>query len=331
MLVSIYLEQPNYDRAKNLLTETFERNKNRRSGFETVYLPVAGQIIKNSYDQLERYKKLGFSLADPSLPAEAATDLDKWRKLLETVVEQSKQVSLDDKKTAESLAVLEQAAGARSALARDEYEAAQWRNTIDDTREMIANAQSKVTDVDPTLLEVQNVASNVFASAVIERASTKEPVKLLGGASSSSTKSFLSETDAPTAKKLIVNNSNLTAKNNEQPSNNAVDKQLTNIKVATEHSKKINLLQVGSLVEMATRKSPPSYPSTARSARISGVVKVEVVVDETGSVKEVKVMEGPELLRRAAIDAIRRWKFKPMVKDGQPTAMSGFVNFNFTL
>ncbi len=90
-------------------------------------------------------------------------------------------------------------------------------------------------------------------------------------------------------------------------------------------------MRVASLVDAATRKVNPNYPPMARSARVGGVVKVEVVIDEQGEVAEVKTTEGPELLRRAAADAIRRWKFKPAVRDGQPVRMSGFVNFNFAL
>ena len=40
---------------------------------------------------------------------------------------------------------------------------------------------------------------------------------------------------------------------------------------------------------------------------------------------------GPSLLQPAAKDAIRKWRFKPFVRDGQPVKAIGFVNFNFSL
>ncbi len=63
MLVSVYLEQPNYERAKNLLEETYKRNKNRKNSAANIYLPVASQFIRGAENQLERYKRLGFDLS----------------------------------------------------------------------------------------------------------------------------------------------------------------------------------------------------------------------------------------------------------------------------
>jgi protein TonB len=65
--------------------------------------------------------------------------------------------------------------------------------------------------------------------------------------------------------------------------------------------------------------------------RTTGVVKVEVTVDENGDVTEVQHTSGPSLLQTAAKEAVRRWKFRPFTKDGQPVKATGFVNFNFSL
>ena len=90
-------------------------------------------------------------------------------------------------------------------------------------------------------------------------------------------------------------------------------------------------LQVGSLVEYATQKVNPVYPPQAKTLRMTGVVKVEVTIDEQGQVAAVQNSTGPSLLQRAAADALRKWKFKPFTKDGQPVKANGFVNFNFNL
>ena len=90
-------------------------------------------------------------------------------------------------------------------------------------------------------------------------------------------------------------------------------------------------LEVGSLVERATQRVAPSYPPSARSARVGGVVTVYVVVNERGNVEDVSRAAGPQLLRRAAEDAVRRWRFRPTLIDGQPTRVAGFVSFNFAL
>lgn len=90
-------------------------------------------------------------------------------------------------------------------------------------------------------------------------------------------------------------------------------------------------LSVGSLIAYATQKVNPVYPTTARSMRMTGVVKVEVMIDEDGEVAAVENTEGPAMLRRAAQDAVKKWKFKPFVRDGQPVRATGFVSFNFSL
>ena len=65
--------------------------------------------------------------------------------------------------------------------------------------------------------------------------------------------------------------------------------------------------------------------------RATGVVTVEVVVDEAGEVSEIQNTNGPAILQSAAKDAVKRWKFKPFIRDGQPVKATGFVSFNFAL
>ncbi len=98
-----------------------------------------------------------------------------------------------------------------------------------------------------------------------------------------------------------------------------------------ETTKDSSPLSVGSLVGYATKKPSPVYPSVARSMRMTGIVKVEVVVDEEGKVLKVQNTDGPTMLQAAAQDAVRKWKFKPFTRDGEPVRATGFVSFNFSL
>ena len=90
-------------------------------------------------------------------------------------------------------------------------------------------------------------------------------------------------------------------------------------------------VEVGSLAEYATKRVNPVYPSMARTIRQSGVVKVEFVIDEEGNVTEINNTSGPSMLQRAATDALKKWQFKPFLRDGVPVRAVGFVNFNFSL
>ena len=64
---------------------------------------------------------------------------------------------------------------------------------------------------------------------------------------------------------------------------------------------------------------------------MTGIVTVYLEVDEKGAVTTVHRVNGPQLLKPAAEDAVRRWKFRPTLVDGQPVRVLGFINFNFTL
>ncbi|HEX5709250.1 MAG TPA: energy transducer TonB, partial [Pyrinomonadaceae bacterium] len=92
-----------------------------------------------------------------------------------------------------------------------------------------------------------------------------------------------------------------------------------------------NPVAVGALHGIATQKISPSYPQIARTARVSGLVTVYVVVNEKGEVERVQRADGPLQLQSAASEAARRWKFRPTLVDGQPVRVSGYINFNFSL
>jgi periplasmic protein TonB len=85
------------------------------------------------------------------------------------------------------------------------------------------------------------------------------------------------------------------------------------------------------LESYVTRKVPAAYPYTARQARIEGLVVLSIVVDEKGNVQEVKAISGPAVLARSAEDALRHWRFNPIIVDGKPTKIESRVSMDFEL
>jgi len=75
----------------------------------------------------------------------------------------------------------------------------------------------------------------------------------------------------------------------------------------------------------------PMYPDTARHLRVSGVVTVEVIVDETGKVISAEATSGPTTLRQVAAQAALRARFSPTKLSGQPVKVSGVINYKFSL
>ena len=65
--------------------------------------------------------------------------------------------------------------------------------------------------------------------------------------------------------------------------------------------------------------------------RTSGVVEVEVVIDENGKVVSAKVVSGPAIFRDNAVQAALRAKFTPSKLSGQPVKVSGKIVYNFRI
>ena len=63
----------------------------------------------------------------------------------------------------------------------------------------------------------------------------------------------------------------------------------------------------------------PVYPEVARKAGIEGDIILRAYVSGEGRVTGLKVLEGPPILARAAIDAVQQWRYQPMTLNGRPT------------
>jgi TonB family protein len=101
----------------------------------------------------------------------------------------------------------------------------------------------------------------------------------------------------------------------------------------TRHAAKPLLKPVsgGVLNGKALALPKPIYPQQAKTARASGLVTVEVVIDEAGKVISAKAVEGHVLLRQAAMQAAQEARFSPTLLSGQPVKVSGQINYNFAL
>jgi TonB family protein len=82
---------------------------------------------------------------------------------------------------------------------------------------------------------------------------------------------------------------------------------------------------------MLITKVPPKYPPDARKASIQGVVVLQSLIDTNGNVKEVKIVTGDPLLTPAAMDAVKQWKYKPYLLNGQPVEVDTQVVVAFQL
>ncbi len=363
LLMNCYLEQGDYKRAQDFLATLFNDIKLNKPNAAANYYAAAGQIVKGARNQAERYRGLGLMVSDRTLTPDALADLDKMRETLEKVIEQSKTLGKDTKQAASAMALLEETTGARSTLARDDYDAKRWKEEAADSREMLANSRSTVLNAtNEAMPETPNVSTSTLATNTPtntlpvpnntttntpttntkpeETVTTFQPVR-----DTKTNTELTAKTDTQTPNQPVVDKkteeqtkpvpeSTVDANQNQPQRSRLVGKtedKKDDGKTTPETTDASTPLNVGSLLEFAVQKTNPIYPPTARSLRQTGVVRLEVIVDEQGKVTAVQNMSGPTLLQTAAKDAVRKWKFKPFLRDGQPVKATGFLSFNFNL
>jgi protein TonB len=86
-------------------------------------------------------------------------------------------------------------------------------------------------------------------------------------------------------------------------------------------------VMAGTIIE----KTQPIYPPIARAAHVSGAVVLHAIIGKNGSIQNLQVISGPEMLRASALDAVQHWRYKPYLLNNEPTEVDTTitVNFNF--
>lgn len=87
----------------------------------------------------------------------------------------------------------------------------------------------------------------------------------------------------------------------------------------------------GVMQGMLNYKVIPTYPAIAQIARASGTVVLLATISRTGTIENLRVMSGPAMLRQAALDAVKQWRYRPYMLNGQPVEVETTVDVQFTL
>jgi len=109
-----------------------------------------------------------------------------------------------------------------------------------------------------------------------------------------------------------------------------VFKGQTGPKVQAEVPKIVNVSS-GVAQGMLINKGTPVYPEIAKEAHVTGTVVVEATISKTGVVEGVHAVSGPEMLRHAASDAVRTWRYRPYKLNNQPVEVQTTVTVIFSL
>jgi len=82
---------------------------------------------------------------------------------------------------------------------------------------------------------------------------------------------------------------------------------------------------------LLVKRVQPSYPAQALQMRVQGTVLLEASIAKDGAVTNVKAVNGDPILARSAIAAVRQWKYKPYLLDGEPVEIQTQITVNFNL
>ena len=305
MLLGIYLEDGNYGRSQSLLEEAFASRTVQKDDSMRTYFAAAGQTINGTRSHLARYRSFGLNPSDTNLPAEAATDLERVRGLLERVIAQANEISQEQGRAYEALALLEDVLSLRVSLARNNDDRGKWQTEFLLAREKMASTQIQVASLgrSPALIALTTRIPNPFSTPKNESATASNSSATPGATTPNSTTSPTDPAATPSP----------------QPS-----------PTTTSTTSEPQLVTAGSLSGRELKRVTPTYPSAARTSNISGTVRVFAIVDENGKIW-VTNSEGPLILRSAAEEAARAWTFPPSTFAGKSARIAGYLDFEFKL
>jgi len=205
-------------------------------------------------------------------------------------------------------------------------------------------ADTNSTPVNSPAAEPQNVAPSV-SGATTDAATPNPPNAAPEGFPTKETIEVdPSITDVPKPKPFQVNrnsevSSSLRAEPTpptiELPESNASDSALagivsTNVAVPQAMPGTLQVSQ-GVSQGLLVKKIAPAYPPGALQLRKQGTVELLATVSKEGTITKVKVLSGDSILARAAVDAVRQWRYRPFLLNAEPVQIETQITINFKL
>jgi len=178
-------------------------------------------------------------------------------------------------------------------------------------------ANSASNTAGPVKLNPEPKSEPTVESAANKQPAPNKPAPSLPTSSMATDK--LTATNTAEVKNVAANNSNTKVVLESEPPPSAAPRPI------------LRPVSGGVLNGAAIYLPPPMYPETAKRMRTSGLVTVEVVIDENGKVISATAANGPSTLRESAIQAALRARFSPTKLSGQPVKVFGTISYKFSL
>ena len=87
----------------------------------------------------------------------------------------------------------------------------------------------------------------------------------------------------------------------------------------------------GVMEGMLVHRVLPVYPAMARATHTPGRVELQATISRIGTIQNLRVVSGPQLLIQAAIDAVTQWRYRPYLLNGEPVEVETTINVDFRL
>lgn len=100
---------------------------------------------------------------------------------------------------------------------------------------------------------------------------------------------------------------------------------------AATRSSKLPTLSQGVTAGHLIAPIQPDYPAIARSAGVEGTVVIQAIISRNGTIESARVISGPVMLQRAALDAVRQARYHPFLLNGQPTDVQTTITIVFRM
>lgn len=107
-------------------------------------------------------------------------------------------------------------------------------------------------------------------------------------------------------------------------------KSIALVPKVAEPVKRVRISQ-GVTQGMVINKTEPVYPKIALAAHLSGVVLLHAIISKEGAITELQVVNGSPLLTAAAIDAVKQWRYRPYLLNGEPVEVETYVTVTFEI
>jgi len=107
------------------------------------------------------------------------------------------------------------------------------------------------------------------------------------------------------------------------PTNRAVSP----IRPSVRPPQRVSVMMEGLLIH---RVEPP-YPPLAKAARIQGTVQLQAIISKNGTIQNLQVLSGHPMLVTAAVEAVRQWRYRPYILNGEPVEVETQITVNFVL